>query len=95
MITAFHHTFEPQLQAIAKQHTGFAINNIVKEVLSDMEYKSEDLLRVERNSANQITSVEYDSAKLNALLYSALNTIDESLLAAQDGKKDPTTKEVF
>ena len=95
MITAFHHTIEPQLQAIAKQHTGFAINNIVKEVLSDMEYKSDDLLRVERNSANQITSVEYDSAKLNALLYSALNTIDESLLAAQDGKKDPTLKRSF
>ncbi|MEG0737416.1 MAG: sporulation protein YunB, partial [Longicatena sp.] len=37
----------------------------------------------------------YDSARLNQILYTALNTIDASLLAAQDGRKDPTTKDVF
>ena len=74
VVRSFNTYMEPQLQAIAKQHTGFAINNIVKEVLAD---------------------IEYDSYKLNQLLYSALNTIDKSLLAAQDGKKDPTTKDVF
>ena len=74
VVRSFNMYMEPQLQAIAKQHTGFAINNIVKEVLAD---------------------IEYDSYKLNQLLYSALNTIDKSLLAAQDGKKDPTTKDVF
>lgn len=95
MFSRFNASIEPQLQAIAKQHTGFAINNIVKEVLNDMEYKSDELLRIERNKQNQVTSVEYDSAKLNQLLYAALNTIDESLLAAQDGKEDPKTKEVF
>lgn len=95
LIHSFNQSVEPQLQAIAKQHTGFAINNIVKEVLADMEYDSSDFLKVERNQDQQITSVEYDSNKLNQMLYSALNTIDASLLAAQDGKKDPKTKEVF
>lgn len=95
LVHSFNSIMEPQLQAIAKQHTGFAINNIVKEVLADMEYDTNDLLKIERNEAQEITSVEYDSKRLNQILYSALNTIDESLLAAQDGKQDPTTKEVF
>lgn len=95
LMHSFNRFVEPQLQAIAKQHTGFAINNIVKEVLADMEYDSNDFLKIERNANAQVTSVEYDSNKLNQMLYSALNTIDASLLAAQDGKKDPTTKEVF
>jgi sporulation protein YunB len=95
LVHSFNAFVEPQLQAIAKQHTGFAINNIVKEVLADMEYESDELLKVERNEAQEVTSIEYDSKRLNQILYSALNTIDESLLAAQDGKKDPKTKEVF
>lgn len=94
-IRSFNIYMEPQLQAIAKQHTGFAINNIVKEVLADIEYDPKELLTINRNTSGKITSIEYNSYKLNQLLYSALNTIDESLLAAQDGKKDPTTKDVF
>lgn len=97
--TASSHVFnrymEPRLLAIAKQHTGFAINNIVKEVLADIEYDTEDLYHIQRSDNGDITSIEYDSYKLNQILYSSLNTIDESLLAAQDGKKDPTTKDVF
>lgn len=91
---AFNRFTEPQLQALAKQHVGFAINNIVKEVLSDMEFDQKELVNVNKDGSS-ITSIDYDSYKLNQILYSALNTIDESLLAAQDGKKDPTTKDVF
>lgn len=91
----FNALVEPQLQAVAKQRTGFAINNIVKEVLADMEYDSQDLLIIDRDANQNITSVEYNSTLLNQLLYSSLNTIDASLLAAQDGKQDPTTKDVF
>lgn len=91
---AFNRFTEPQLQAIAKQHVSFAINNIVKEVLADMEFNQEDIVKVNKDN-DHITSIDYDSYKLNQILYAALNTIDESLLAAQDGKKDPTTKDVF
>lgn len=95
IVRNFNRYMEPQLLAIAKQHTGFAINNIVKEVLADMEYDADSLLHINKNADGEITSIEYDSYKLNQLLYSSLNTIDKSLLAAQDGKKDPTTKDVF
>ena len=94
-VRSFNMYMEPQLQAIAKQHTGFAINNIVKEVLADIEYDTDALFKINRTKSGDISSIEYDSYKLNQLLYSALNTIDKSLLAAQDGKKDPTTKDVF
>lgn len=94
-VRLFNASVEPQLQAIAKQHTGFAINNIVKEVLADIEYDTESLYKINHGNDGEITSIAYDSHQLNQLLYSSLNTIDESLLAAQDGKKDPTTKDVF
>ena len=71
LVHSFNAFVEPQLQAIAKQHTGFAINNIVKEVLADMEYESAELLKVERNEAQEVTSIEYDSKRLNQILYSA------------------------
>lgn len=87
VVRSFNMYMEPQLQAIAKQHTGFAINNIVKEVLADIEYDTDALFKINRTKNGDITSIEYDSYKLNQLLYSALNTIDKSLLAAQDGKK--------
>lgn len=86
---------EPQLVALAKQHTGFAINNIVKEVLSNIDFDQEGIVKVEKGSDGSITQINYDTKILNDILYTALNTIDESLLAAQDGLADPTTKEVF
>ncbi len=89
-----YHYVEPQLQAVAKQKVSFAINNIVKEVLADMEYRQEDLIEV-KHVGEQFVDVEYDSYELNQILYTALNTIDASLLAAQDGKEDPTTEAVF
>lgn len=93
-VHAFNHFTEPQLQALAKQHVGFAINNIVKEVLSHTKFDHDDLVQVHK-SGDSITSVDYNSYKLGQILYAALSTIDASLLAAEDGKKDPTTKNVF
>ena len=75
VVRSFNTYMEPQLQAIAKQHTGFAINNIVKEVLADIEYDTDALFKINRTKNGDITSIEYDSYKLNQLLYSALNTI--------------------
>ncbi len=86
---------EPKLQAIAKQHVSFAINNIVKEVLKDMEYNHEELTLSTLDDKGNIVSVQYNSYKLNQILYSALNTIDDALKAAQDGKADPATEEIF
>lgn len=92
---SFNRYIEPQLLAIAKQHTEFAINNIVKEVLSDMNYTPEQLYESHANNAGEIVRIDYNSHTLNKLLHSALNTIDKALIAAQDGKEDPTTKNVF
>lgn len=81
--------------ALAKQHAGFAINNIVKEVLHDMNYESNELYRIDKSSNDEISDITFDSKKLNALLHAALKTIDDALLAAQDGLEDPITKNVF
>lgn len=86
---------EPRLVALAKQHVSFAINNIAKEVLKDMDYNANDFIQPILDENGNIVSINYDSYKLNQVLYDALNIIDESLLAAQDGKEDPITHEVF
>ena len=92
---SFHRYMEPQLLVVAKQHAGFAINNIVKEVLSNMEFDQKNIIKVEKDANGSISNIEYDSTQLNQILNTALTTIDTSLLAAQDGKKDPITKDVF
>ncbi len=86
---------EPQLQAAAKQYTGSAINRIVKKVLSKLDYQSDSLYTLYRNDKGEISDILYDSYQLNQLLYSALDTIEVSLHAAQDGEEDPLVKEVF
>jgi len=70
---------EPRLQAIAKQNVIFAINNITQAVLSDMEYDPSDLIHTTLQPDGTITAIEYDSYRLNQILYTSLNTIDESL----------------
>lgn len=95
MIHQLNAYIEPQLLALAKQHGGFAINNIAKEVIKDMDYQGQDLMIMNKDEEGNIISIEYDSKKINELLYTALSTIDESLLAAMEGKKDPTTKDIF
>lgn len=86
---------EPRLVALAKQHVSFAINNIAKEVLKEMKYDSEEFIQPLLDENGNIVSINYDSFKLNQVLYDTLDIIDESLLAAQDGKEDPITHEVF
>ena len=58
VVRSFNTYMEPQLQAIAKQHTGFAINNIVKEVLADIEYDTDALFKINRTKNGDITSIE-------------------------------------
>lgn len=94
-IRCFNIFMQPRLEAIAKQHVSFAINNIAKEVLHDMEYDADSFINPVLDENGNIISINYDSYQLNQVLYSALNTIDESLLAAQDGKEDPITNQVF
>lgn len=92
---SFNQFIQPRLKAQAKTQVSLAVNRIVSSVLSNIDYDTEDLLIINRDAQGNITSVEYDTLLLNQLLYSALQTIDESLIAAQNGKDDPLLDEVF
>ena len=86
---------EPRLQAIAKQNVIFAINNITQAVLSDMEYDPIELIHATTLEDGTITSIEYDSYQLNQILYTSLNTIDESLNADGEVKGYPDGEEIY
>ncbi len=94
-IRNFNVYMQPRLEALAKQHVSFAINNIEKQVLKNLEYDPDTFILPSYDEKGNIISISYDSYQLNQILYSALNTIDDSLLAAQDGREDPITHEVF
>ncbi|MEG2801755.1 MAG: sporulation protein YunB [Longicatena sp.] len=95
MSHSFNQSMEPQLNALAKQHTSVAINKVVKEVLSSISYNEEDLMSMKQDTQGEILSISYNSNQLNNILHTSLKTIDASLLAAQEGNKDPTLEEVF
>lgn len=86
---------EPRLQAIAKQNVIFAINNITQAVLKDIEYDPNTLISVDKNPEGTISSIQYDSYTLNQILYTALNTIEESLNESDDGLVHPDGEEIF
>lgn len=86
---------EPRLQAIAKQNVIFAINNITHSVLSDLEYDPNTLMNVNKNSDGSISTIEYDSYKLNQILYTALGTIEENLDESDERKIHEDDEEIF
>ncbi len=94
-VRSFNAYMEPRLQAIAKQNVIFAINNITHSVLTDLEYDPQELIHTTTLDDGTIVSVEYDSYRLNQILYTALNTIDESLAEADDHQGLPDGEEIY
>lgn len=92
---SFNQFIEPRLKAQAKTQVSLAINRVVSNVLSNIDYHTKDLLIIHHDTNGIVTSVEYDTLLLNQLLYTSLKTIDYSLIAAQNGKKDPLLDEIF
>ena len=94
-IRSLNDYMEPRLQAIAKQNVIFAINNITQAVLADMEYDPSSLIHVTTLPDGTISSIEYDSYRLNQILYTSLNTIDESLNHYGEVKGYPDVEEIY
>ena len=86
---------EPQLQVIARQQTGIALNNIVQKVISTLDYDVEELVHLQRGEDGQILTLDYDTYALNQILGETLDKIDASLEAAQSGSRDPNLDEVL
>ena len=82
---------EPVMIAVAKQEVQSSLNNCI----SVLDFNPDDLIRVKTNDEGEIISVNYDSMKLNQLLYKAVESINESLLLAQKGEVDPITNQVY
>ncbi|MCI9291885.1 MAG: sporulation protein YunB [Erysipelotrichaceae bacterium] len=85
---------EPRLQAIAKQNVIFAINNITQSVLRDLEYDPGTLIHIDKQEDGTISSIQYDSYQLNQILFTALNTIDQSL-ADSEGEQLQDGEEIY
>ncbi|MBS6374912.1 MAG: sporulation protein YunB [Erysipelotrichaceae bacterium] len=94
-LSRINHYLEPRLRAEAKTQVNIAINNLVTKVLANIDYNRDDLVRITSDHDGNVSQVEYDTLKLNQILYASLDTIDDSLQAAQEGKKDPITDRVF
>lgn len=92
---SFHRHLEPQLQALARQQSGLAVHRIVQEAIKELSYDSAALYHVRMSKEEEILQVEFDSAALNELLSSSLQSIDASLKAAQEGKQDPGSGEIL
>ncbi len=89
-VRLFNHWIEPQLQIVARQQSSVAMNNIVTRIIQSLSYDSSSLVWIERDEQGYITTLQMDTQSLNQLLYDMLQTIDQSLEAAQEGAIDPT-----
>ena len=66
---------EPQLQVIARQQTGIALNNIVQKVISTLDYDVEELVHLQRGEDGQILTLDYDTYALNQILGETLDEV--------------------
>lgn len=94
-VSSLNEYMEPRLQAIAKQNVIFAINNITQAVLADIEYDPKTLIQTTTTQDGTITSIEYDSYRLNQILYTALHTIDENLENEEEAQLRPDDEEIY
>ncbi|MEG0314279.1 MAG: sporulation protein YunB [Erysipelotrichaceae bacterium] len=79
---------EPQLLSLAKKEVNNGVNYIVDEVLSTIEYSSEQLILNRYDSSGNIIGIQYNSNELNSIQNKANKLINESLLNAQKGSYD-------
>lgn len=86
---------KPQLMALAVQKTNDVISMLTQKVLSQMDYNAGELIIYRYNNENDVIAVEYDTKKLNEILYNALDIVDNSLEAAEKGDIDPILREVL
>lgn len=86
---------KPQLMALAEQKTNDAISMLTQKVLSQIDYDVNDLIIYRYNNNQEVIAIEYDTKKLNDILNFALDTVDNSLEAAENGEIDPILREVL
>ena len=86
---------EPVMIAVAKQGVQSSLNKLIHNCISVLDFNPDDLIRVKTNDEGEIISVNYDSMKLNQLLYKAVESINESLLLAQKGEVDQITNQFY
>lgn len=86
---------KPQLMALAVQKTNDVISMLTQKVLSHLEYDASELIIYRYNDDNKLIAIEYDTKKLNEILNNALDVVDNSLEAAENGDIDPILREVL
>lgn len=91
----FSQSIEPLLIARAKQEVQASLNQLIHHCVSSIEYDSKDLLHIVYDDKTQVQSVQVNSQLLNDILYDAMNSVNESLALAIEGKEDPITHQVY
>lgn len=86
---------EPVMIAVAKQEVQSSLNKLIHNCISVLDFDPDELISIQTNDEGEIISVNYDSMKLNQLLYTAVESINESLMLAQKGEVDPITNQVY
>ena len=86
---------EPIMIAVAKQEVQSSLNKLIHNCIAVLDFNPDELIRIQTNDEGEVISVNYDSMKLNQLLYQAVESINESLLLAQKGEVDPITQQVY
>ncbi len=86
---------EPIMIAVAKQEVQSSLNKLIHNCISVLDFDPDELLTLQLNEQGEVIAVSYDSMRLNQLLYTAVESINESLLLAQKGEVDPITGQVY
>ncbi|MEG0841502.1 MAG: sporulation protein YunB [Erysipelotrichaceae bacterium] len=91
----FNQYLEPRLLSISKSEATRAISALSSSLLQTMNYDEKDLYEINKNENGSIKSINYNTKALNKILKDAIKIINNSLDAADQGKKDPYLNKVI
>ena len=86
---------KPHVEKVAASEVRNAASAVIKRAVDSLDLKTEDLIRIQRDSQGNITDIIYDTQRMNELMSRSLDAAQESLNAAEEGETDPHTHLVY
>ncbi|MEG0093880.1 MAG: sporulation protein YunB [Erysipelotrichaceae bacterium] len=94
-IHRFNDYLQPRLLSISRSEATRAISNLSFSLLQTLKFNENDLLHVTKDKQGHVKSIDYNTKQLNIILKESIHIINQSLEAADEGKKDPYLNKVI
>lgn len=81
----------PHINGVASSEVRVAALSVMKRTIASMNFDTDQLIDIEKDETGKIKVINYNTEKLNQILYDASQAAQNALHAASMGENDPYT----